>query len=312
MKKAIYIIIPMALFFSGCQKETDSPQEEGPKEISIESSVKQLVVTEQSTSSIIIFDQPTRKELWRWSADADSSMPASHCKWFDLPDEAKPVDNCSSILLTASGGGVALVRISDSKLLFYAHPSGNPHSAEILPEGYIVVASSTGNSLTVYKMDQSAIYVKEPACTATLEDAHACVWDKKRQCLWTAGGQSLVRWGFSGGVLSEIESVSIPSLSAHDLIPVYGQDLLMLSTGSNLYYFNPETGIFSDVEGASITANIKSISTGPAGFTTICTTPEESWYTREVLSLFTGIRAFYLAEAEIYKARWRVNNDFSY
>lgn len=312
MKLKYISILSLALVLAGCQKESGSPEDDGPVEITLETSRKQIIITEQTSSSVMIFDQPTRKQLWSWSAAEDGTIPASRAKWFNLPDEAKPVDDCSSILLTSSGGGVALVRINDSKVLFYAYPAGNPHSAEMLPDGSVVVASSTGNCLTVYQLSQSSAYVENPSCTVTLDDAHSCVWDRKRQCLWAAGGQTLACWEYAGGILTEKKKYSVPSQGAHDLVPVYGQDRLILTTGTALYYFDPGTGSFSAVEGASRTGNVKSVSTGPEGFTTICTIPQESWYTDEVLSLFTGIRAFHLAGAQIYKARWRVDNEFSY
>lgn len=59
-------------------------------------------------------------------------------------------------------------------------------------------------------------------------------------------------------------------------------------------------------------ARIKSLSTGPTGFPILSTTPTESWYTDQVLDFRTGLRAFYLDGAQIYKARWRVDNPFSY
>lgn len=311
MKRLELVCVLAILFLMGCQKNPDIPRKEAPLEpITLETSKKQVIITEQASASVMIFDQPSRKNLWGWSADDAEVIPSGRKKWFRLPDEAKPVDNRGSLLITASGGGVALVRISDKKVLFYAHPGGNPHSAEMLPDGNIVVASSTGGKLSVYSPDPANEYVASKLSETELSDAHGCVWDKKRICLWAAGGSSLVCYDYRDGVLTVRSRFSVPTSYAHDLAPVYGQDRMILSTGSSLYYFDPESKTFSPVEGAASVKDVKSVSTGPDGFVALCTIPEESWYTSQVLDLFTGLRAFHLAGAQIYKARWRVDYDF--
>ena len=310
MMRPVSVTIVTLLFLVGCHKDTDTPPKEIFEPITLETSEKQIIITEQASASVMIFDQPSRKRLWSWSADDDPAIPATRKKWFRLPDEAQPVDDCRSLLITASGGGVALVRIEDSKVLFYAHPGGNPHSAEMLPDGSIVVASSTGCRLSVYRYDPLNEYVPSKLSETVLDDAHACVWDNSRKCLWAAGGGSLVCYGYQDGSLTEIARYGIPSAYAHDLSPVYGEDRLILSTGSNVYFFDPDKKTFSQVEGAASVNNVKSISTGPKNLTTLCTIPDESWHTTQVLGFFTGMRAFYLADSEIYKARWRVNYNF--
>ncbi len=310
MKWIEYVMLTVIFLFVGCQNESGTPRKEDHVPVTLETSKKQIVITEQSSASVMIFDQPSRKLLWRWRAEDDPAIPAARKKWFRLPDEAKSVDGGRALLITASGGGVALVQVSDSTVLFYAHPGGNPHSAEMLPDGNIVVASSTGNCLTVYRYDSAGAYVSQKQCVVELSDAHACVWDSSRECLWVAGGSSLVSYGYHDGTLTLMHRYGIPSSYAHDLAPVYGKDLMLLSTGSNVYYFNPEDKKFSPVEGVPTVKDIKSISTGPDGFATLCTIPEESWHTTQVLDFITGMRVFYLAGSEIYKARWRLNYNY--
>jgi hypothetical protein len=283
----------------------------GNVEITIDNSARQLIITEQASSSIYIYDQPSRKLLWEWSA-TDSDIPSGHLSWFRLPDEARPVYNRTCLMITSSGGGAALIRIKDKKALFYACPGGNPHSAEILPDGNMVVASSDGY-LTVYKVDTVGVYASGYLSRTSLTAAHNAVWDLNRNCLWSAGGEDICRYDYAEGRLTLTKTKSMPAGCgmAHDLIPIFGSDRMYVTTGARCFIYNPSDDTI--VEAPSFQQrDLKSISTGPFGFTTICTRPTESWWAHDVVTLSSGTQIFHMADYQIYKARWRVEAPFSY
>lgn len=318
MKRTLFYCFA-AFLLAACSKGDDSAESNRTgnggghsAEVTIDTSERQLIVTEQASASIMIYDQPSSKLLWQWTA-ADSSIPASRQKWFRLPDEARPVYNCSCLLVTASGGGVALIRIRDKKVLFYAKPDGNPHSAEVLPDDNIVVASSDGGYLTVYERDTVTGYAKGFLSRTELTAAHNVVWDLERSCLWSAGGETLYCYSYADGELHPIRSIALPAGcgNAHDLTPVYGMDQLLLSTNSRCFSYNPAADAVAEVQCFQQNA-IKSISTGPFGYATVCTRPTESWWSPEVLNFNSGERVFSMPDYRIYKARWRVETPFSY
>ena len=237
----------------------------------------------------------------------------------DLPDEAKPVYNRTCVLVTASGGGVALIRIADKKAMFYAKPGGNPPSAEVLPDGNVVVASSTGNLLSVYVYNGADSYVSRPAFTMPGHSAHNVVWDRKRGCLWTATGAQLLKLAYNGKrtapELTQVRSYDMAAgnTAAHDLAPVCGEDAMYVSTNQHVYKFDCAAEKFLDVQ-IFQQNTIKSISTGPEGYSTIVMRPTSggsNWWSAEVCDM-KGNRLFNRAGYQIYKARWYVENPFGY
>src|SRR5438876_11945970 len=82
------------------------------------------------------------RRLWGWKAKECADLPELVQKQFGSTDECKPVAG-GRVLVTSSGGGVALFERGSGRATFWASVV-NAHSAEILPAHRIVVASSTG------------------------------------------------------------------------------------------------------------------------------------------------------------------------
>lgn len=284
---------------------------------SLEKSTRPILICEQSQSRVIIVDSLSQGIMWEWKASA--SLPASQAQWFSEPDEAKAVYNKKYVLVTSSSGGVALVRISDKKMMFYANPKGSPHSAEVLPDGNIVVACSTngtpdGDALKIYQVDTLRAFVESEAVRYPLTFGHNVVWDKKRNRLWATDKNNLYSYSYSAEgrnpqLTADAAVHPLPGDDPHDLFPVWGKDAFYLTTGDGIYEFNISSGKFAKTAFSS--NNIKSISTGPAGFGTLMLKPNQSWWSDEVMNS-AGKRAFYAHGYKMYKARWFTQNSFSY
>ncbi|MBM3888700.1 MAG: hypothetical protein FJ388_06190, partial [Verrucomicrobia bacterium] len=134
-------------------------------------------------------DKISTNKVWSWRASDCPNLPEKLQDKFGTTDECKPVEGGKKILITSSGGGVALVERATGKVLF-ATFVGNAHSAEMLPGNRVVVAGSThpeGNKLAVFDLNQPA----EPIYTTELQSAHGVVWNEKRQVLWALGFEEL-------------------------------------------------------------------------------------------------------------------------
>lgn len=323
MTRIIFGFVISLLTLAGCSKEEElppfipwNPDSQEEETISLDDATQVMILPEQAGGRVVMIDVPTGKVAWEWKPE-DSGLSSSEAKWFNLPDEAKPVLDKTCLLVTASGGGVALIRISDKKALFYANPGGNPHSAEILPDKAIAVASSTGNKLTLYKYDPDSPYVPAPVETYVLPDGHNVVWDGIRKCLWSASVSTLYRYSYDGidseNPLSQTDSYDLPTGNSgcHDLQPVYGEDALYVTSVQNVYRFDCRSMAFSEVD-CFVKANLKSISSGPEGYPTIVMRPtSSSWWSAEVCDV-AGNRLFNRIGYQIYKARWYVDNPFGY
>jgi hypothetical protein len=271
-----------------------------------------VVLCEQSQNTIVIVDIVAGEIVWEWSASA-SNVAQDHIKWFDFPDEAKPVYNNQYLLVTASGGGVALIRIRDKKTVFYVYAGGNPHSAEVLPDGNIVSSSSTGNFMKLFEVDTVNFPVDVSFKSYPIIDGHNVVWDKDRNVLWAGSGEQLYTFTYNANctdpILTLSDSILMPG-NLHDLFPVYGQDALWLSTDTMVYKLDLKTKRFEPAN-ASPSDHIKSVSSGPEGFPIILIYPTEKWWSDSVIASH-GETIFKHPDLKIYKARWLLENHFSY
>ncbi|SEW40696.1 DUF6528 family protein [Chitinophaga arvensicola] len=273
---------------------------------------KCIVIAEQSQHRIVIADLSSGAVIWEWKPEHSNVQPA-HVKWFSNPSDAKMVYNNEYVLMNASGGGVALIRVADRKAVFYAYAGGNTHSAELLPDGNIVSASSTGNYLMLFKTDTirypDSVYTKK----VPIDFGHNVVWDKEQQLLWSAARNHMhaFRYNFNCETPDLLPDTvfALPGTEAHDLFPVYGENNLWLTNTTHVYKFDVATRQLK--EAAVLQADIKSISSAGAGLPTILIRPKESWWTDEVLDA-TGRRLFIQKGWKIYKARWVIPNTFSY
>lgn len=288
---------------------------------------KAYVLAEQTRRAIVIRDAETHRNVWSWDPYT-ACVPAAQQDWFINPSEVKPVFNRRYILMTASGGAVALIRVSDHKLMFYANCGQNPHSAEILPDGNIVTAESRSGEINTFVVDTVKVFGVK-ANTVKLGNAHNVVWDKKRQYLYATGTMkegvtALFRFKYNGNrsnptLTNQTRIYTFDKESGgHDLFPVLGeQDKLWLTAASAVYKFDL-SGVTDATNNNSAEpscekvydiADIKSVCNGPDGI--LMLKPTEEWWAEGLVNE-KGEELFKMDGARIYKGRWMMDNTFSY
>ena len=276
---------------------------------------KAYVLAEQTRRAIVIRDAETQRNVWSWDPYT-ACVPSAHQDWFINPSEVKPVFNKRYILMTASGGAVALIRLSDHKLMFYANCGQNPHSAEILPDGNIVTAESKSGEINTFVVDT----VKVLGMKADTIKLGNVVWDRKKECIYAtatiqAGVTALFRMKYNGDrnnpqLTNQTRIYTFDKESGgHDLFPVYGEeDKLWLTAASAVYKFDISTDT-PTCEKVYNTADIKSICNGPDGI--LMLKPTEEWWAEGLVNE-KGEELFKMDGAKIYKGRWMIDNTFSY
>ncbi|HEY0666665.1 MAG TPA: DUF6528 family protein [Sphingobacteriaceae bacterium] len=319
MKLFFASIILVLLFAVQCKKASTVPVVSNPETpvipdapASVAECKKCLILSEQLHTRVAIADVASKKIIWEWSALSSDIKPES-MKWFSNISDAKLVYSGKYILMNASGGAVALIRIADKKVMFYAFAGGNTHSAELLPDGNIVSASSTGNYLALFKVDTLNFPYNVYSKKIPIDNGHNVVWDHRKQILWSAAMNKLKSFKYNFNCsqpdLTPDQEITLPGTGAHDLFPVYGENALWLTTSSNVYKFDIVTSEFIQTEG--LQSGIKSVSSGPSEFPVILIKPKTEWWTDEVVDS-RGSSVFYSYGLKIYKARWLLENDFSY
>jgi hypothetical protein len=305
----------VAAFTTQCSKSNGgNPPEDGDDDT--QKIVRRIVLADQSVNRVAIADIDSKQVVWEWQP-ASSNVGANDVKWFTNMSDAKPVYNNKYILANASAGGVALIRIADKKTVFYAYGgNGNVHSAELLPDGNIVIAASTGNYLMLFKADTTTFPYSGYTKKITVTDAHNVVWDKKRQLLYTASKNKLYAFTYNFNCaapdLTLIDSTTLPASGSHDLFPLYGKDSLWLSTSSKIWAIN--LGNKTVLEQSAL-PRVKSVSSGPGekypAILLQSIDTDKQWYNDKVIDM-KGNTVYQLSGLKAYKARWMLHCGFSY
>jgi hypothetical protein len=324
--KSSVLFLSMMLFtvmLVACEKATfgyDKPPvtPEKPDTVkpaaTVETCEKCLVVSEQYKDRVAILDVNSGKFIWEWTPQISNVAP-EHYAWFRLIDEAKPVYNRKYILLTATSGAIAIVRISDKKTVWYAYTDGKPHSAELLPDGNVVSANATAGTLTFFAVDTLVRGANVKKRIYELGEGHNVVWDNRRNVLWMATKDRLKSFAYNNNCQdpylgAEMSSAPLPGSLPHDLFPVYGKDALWLSVSHNIYQFDIATSKFT-LQTSPLQNKVKSLSSGPDGFPIVVIQGKADYWTDEIKDI-NGARIYQEDNLKIYKSRWFLENTFSY
>ena len=160
------------------------------------------------------------------------------------------------VLLVAGGRGY-MVSYPSGEILWSTDQTGNnTHSVEILPNGNLVFANSTGNDIRLFytsallhgDTEKAATYVSVPfGCT------HGVLYDPVYECLWVIGEWELAAYRIVGeGTEQTVEPIEGKRYSlapyrnaGHDLAPdLMDSRYLYCTPAHGVLRFDKQTGLF--------------------------------------------------------------------
>ncbi len=247
------------------------------------------------------------QKLWSWTADSSENMPSSLRNKFLTTDECKPVNGSKDILVTSSGGGVAVVNIDTKEISFWASVP-NAHSAEMLPGKIIAVAASLspqGNRIYFYRYDEPGIAFMSDS----LYSAHGLLWDEGSKMLWALGydilrSYRLYDWQSEDCSVKMANEYRLPGIDGHDLQFAPGRNKLMITTTDNVWIFDMKKSVFLPHPVMGNESNVKSVSYNKrTDRTAYVKASEENWWGYYIHIAETG-KVIYLPYEKLYKVRW--------
>ena len=196
--------------------------------------------------------------LWSWSSTDFGFGTAS-----DHIDDCKPVNDGKQILVTCSNKNAwcAVVDYPSGKVSYVVEGVANAHSAELLPGGRLVVASSDGgDKLVLFDTNGST----SPIASYPLTSAHGVVWVDSVQRLYAIGGSSiqvysLSAWDSSSPALKLEKTISSSSFvnGLHDASLVDANTIIV--AGNNAALLDVRSGSLSGIRHLNGVIGIKSV-----------------------------------------------------
>lgn len=218
-----------------------------------------IAVTDQGSRRILVFD-PAGKDWnasealkWSWAPNASNGFADEPQGW-GLPSDVKLRKNAAlggeSMIVCDSYGLAAIVPYPAGNARQWSQTiPGNLHAVELLPDGNLAIAASTGGWVRLYASSQGPNAAQH--AHYDLPGAHGVLWDPRERVLWAVGDEWLVALRV-GGTASEPELAEdaerkfrLPTLWGHDLYPVYGDpDKLWVTTNTAVYQFSKSAQAF--------------------------------------------------------------------
>jgi hypothetical protein len=251
--------------------------------------------------------QASLHEIWHWRPENSDGLPENMRRKFAATDDCKPVSDGKEVLVTSSGNAVALVSHATGATLFYATVN-DAHSAELMPGGYIAVASSTdpgrvGNAVLLFDRRTS----DKPISSVTLLGAHGVVWDAHRNVLWALGAEELLRLDLvetAGRRELKVQAeFQLPQKDGHDLQLAPDQNSLLVTTGGGVYAFTPASESWTSSKLLPASERIKSLSIRrDNGWIAYTKADPGVWWTYTVR--FEHPTMQWVSHEIVYKVRW--------
>lgn len=261
-------------------------------------------------------DKPSLNDrTWVWRAADSPEIPADARTWFRTTDDCKLYGD--EILITSSSGGVALVSREDKHCRFLAHVR-NAHSACLLPDNRIAVASSVGgDEVVIYRIVPGEIGKSaepgDPIARHPLPSAHGVVWDAQRNRLWALGYDTLQLLELNDadgelGIRMEQEW-NLPTDGGHDLTDAQQGSLLLVTTESGVYHFDKSHSAFAPDAELGDAHDVKSIHEHPTtGRVVYHQANGENWWS-DTIRFRDESHTIQLPGQRLYKVRWDAPQD---
>ncbi len=272
--------------------KTDSSENEAV--LVYDSSVEHKIIMDVSARGLMVVDLDLTGDhpeewfvddgiVWEWTTDdaKGAKMEGVSITTDSARLRYSPYYKSDVVVFCGSGGWVGIVNYKTKELLFEHKPGFGPHSAELLPNGDLVLACS-GNSdsksgrVLYYPLSAGKT---EPSCEVALLSAHGVCYDPAQDVVWALGGEEIVALNVAGGGTETAKISVISGMGAslrelghdggHDLSPVYGQPgKYWVSSTKQIWVFDSVEGTLSasDLEAKKYTNdNVKGIAYFPDG-----------------------------------------------
>lgn len=326
------LFITTSLLFSNCgKKEPGTPAEIIKPEENIPTSTPctncPIVATNQNGQNVEVYDPAVADwnnaaaKVWSWKPTIALGYSSTEIAAWSNVSDAKlrnttiwPGTN-QVIVTTASGGLITIATYPGGVNKWAKNVGGNPHSAELLPNGNIATASSTGGYVRVYASSQGS--TAGFFANFNVTDAHGVLWDPANNLLWALGDNLYALT--VGGTAAEPTLTEVVSKrktisgTGHDLSPYYGDtNKLWITSSNDVWIYNKTTGALTNAPGAAYRATVKAASNQPSNGQIVQTKPrttcsQSTWCTAYVEFYHGTTGALettkYVSGAAFYKAR---------